>query len=240
LLLAAELPTVRSYTTLTAGGGNPALGTQYVTGSAIYDPSRGAVDFSGSPGLSRAGVAGRVFLDLNGNNKYDAGEPLLPGVRVVVGPGFAMSDSSGDYRVWDLLPFEPTQVTVDSSSLASPLWVPAFAAVSVEPSPNRYRRVDIPILPGGVVEGRVVWRSGNSAVGGISLVMTHRKSGEQRVFTTFSDGSFYLMGVRPGEWELSVDSRCLELLHAAAGSRHLTVKPDAEGAAIEGVTLELQ
>jgi hypothetical protein len=240
LLIAAELPSVRSYTTVTAGGGNPAMGTQYVTGSAIYNPSRGSVDFSGSPGVARAGVSGRVFLDADGDGKYDAGEEAIPGVRVVVGPGFAMSDSSGDYRVWDLLPYEPTQVTVDSASLASPLWVPAFAAVSVEPSPNRYRRVDIPILPGGVVEGRVTRAAGSGTTAGVTLVMTHRKSGERRVFRTFGDGSFYLMGVRPGEWELSVDPKCLELLHVTAKPMHLAIKPDPMGASLEGLTVELR
>jgi hypothetical protein len=239
LLIAAELPSVRSYTTVTAGGGGPAMGTQYVTGSAIYNPSRGSVDFSGSPGLSRAGVTGRVFLDANGNGKYDTGEEAIPGVRVVVGSAFATSDSSGDYRVWDVLAYEPTQVTVDSSSLASPLWVPAFAAVMIEPSPNRYRRVDIPILPGAVIEGRVTRAAGSGTTAGLTLVMTHRKSGERRVFQTFGDGSFYLMGVRPGEWELTVDPKCLELLHATAEPMLLAVKPDPEGSSIDGVIVEL-
>jgi hypothetical protein len=239
LLIAAELPSVRSYTTVTAGGGSPAMGTQYVTGSAIYNPSRGGVDFSGSPGLSRAGVTGRVYLDANGNGKYDSGEAPIPGVRIVVGPGFATSDSSGDYRVWDVLPYQPTQVTVDSLSLASPLWIPAFAAVTVEPSPNRYRRVDIPILLGGVIEGRVTRPAGDGPIAGLTLVMTHRKSGERRVFQTFGDGAFYLMGVRPGDWELAVDPKCLELLHATAQPLHLAIKPDPQGTSIDGITIEL-
>jgi hypothetical protein len=240
LLIAAELPSVRSYTTVTAGGGQPAMGTQYVTGSAIYNPSRGSVDFSGNPGLARAGVSGRVFLDVNGNGRFDPGEEPIPGVRVVVGSGYAESDARGEYRVWDVLPYEPTQVVVDSSSLASPLWVPAFAAVTVEPSPNRYRRVDIPILPGGVIEGRVVWAAGSGSTAGLSLVMTHRKSGERRVIRTFGDGSFYVMGVRPGEWELVVDPKCLELLHASAELIRLAVKPDPDGASLSGITVELR
>jgi hypothetical protein len=70
--------------------------------------------------------------------------------------------------------------------------------------------------------------------------MTHRKSGERRVFRTFGDGSFYLMGVRPGDWELTVDPKCLELLHAGAEPMHLTVKPDPQGASIDGLTIELR
>lgn len=259
-LLAAELPSVRSFTTVSAGGGVPAVGTQYVQGSAIYNPA-GGVDFEAGPSLQRGGVSGRVFLDLNSNGKFDQDEQTLPGVRVVVGGTYAMSDSTGEYRVWNLLPFEPTSLTVDSTTLASPLWVPAFAAAAVEPQPNRYRNFDIPVLPGGAVEGRIVWvegRNGGRADGdlavdstglsafppvrpsaGVALVFRHAASGEQRVITTFSDGGFYLMGLRPGEWEVLVDQRCLGLLRATAQVAKFSIKPDVDGDSVEGLEVVL-
>ncbi|HEY7029351.1 MAG TPA: hypothetical protein VH438_17180 [Gemmatimonadales bacterium] len=235
LLIAAELPSVRSYTTLTAGGGAEPLGTQYISGSTIYNPTRGSMDFSSNPGLSRGGVTGRVFLDLNGNGHMDGGEQPLAGVRIVVGGIWSTSDSSGRYRAWDLLPYEPTTVVVDSSTLASPLWVPAFAAASVEPSPNRYRTLDIPVLPGGVVEGRVA----GTRMGGITLRFKHKASGEQRILTTFSDGTFYGIGFRPGDWELTVDPKCLEVLKAAAEPLAFTLLPSEEGSTAEGLEVQL-
>jgi hypothetical protein len=240
LLVAAELPSVRSYTTVSGGGGSQTVGTQYVTGSAIYNPSRGNVDFSGSSALSRGGVTGRVFLDVNGYGKFDRGEQPLSGVRVVVGPTFAFSDAEGAYHVWDVLPYEPTAVTVDSASLASPLWVPAFAATMIEPAPNRYRRLDIPVLPGGVIEGRVERVAGSGTIGGIALVLTHKQSGERRIVTTFGDGTFYVIGVRPGAWDLAVDPKCLSLLRASADAVHFTVAPNAEGSSIEGLVVQLR
>jgi hypothetical protein len=235
LLIAAELPTVRSYTTVTGGGGAEPVGTQYISGSTIYNPTRSSMDFSGSPALSRGGVTGRVFLDMNANGRMDDGEQPLAGVRIVVGPIWATSDSSGRYRAWDLLPYEPTMVAVDSSTLASPLWVPAFAAASVEPSPNRYRTLDIPVLPGGVVEGRVT----GAAMGGITLRLKHKASGEQRILTTFSDGTFYGIGFRPGDWELTVDPKCLEVLNAAAEPLMFTMLSSEEGGAAEGLEVQL-
>ncbi|HEY7683877.1 MAG TPA: hypothetical protein VH879_14620 [Gemmatimonadales bacterium] len=245
LLIAAELPSVRSYTTVTAGGGLPATGSQYVTGSAIYDPSRHGVDFSGSSALQRGGVTGRVFLDSNGNGQLDEGERTLAGVRVIVGPSFGFSDSTGNYRVWDVLPYEPTAVAVDSASLASPLWVPAFAGAMVEPSPNRFRQLDIPILPGGVIEGSIRWKAaaGDASRGlpaGVTLVLRHRQSHEQRLITTFTDGTFYAIGVRPGEWEMRVDPRCLDALGATADVVRFTMLPDAEGATVSGLDILLQ
>jgi hypothetical protein len=193
------------------------------------------MDFSGSPALSRGGVTGRVFLDMNANGRMDDGERPLAGVRIVVGPIWSTSDSSGRYRAWDLLPYEPTMVAVDSSTLASPLWVPAFAAASVEPSPNRYRTLDIPVLPGGVVEGRVT----GAAMGGVSLRLKHKASGEQRILTTFSDGTFYGIGFRPGDWELTVDPKCLEVLKAAAEPLRFTMLSSEEGDAAEGLEVQL-
>ena len=270
MLIAAELPSLRSFTTLSAGGGVPATGTQYMQGSAIYNPARGRVDFAAGPSLQRGGVTGRVFLDQNGNGRYDRGEQALPGVRVVAGPTFAFSDSTGAYRVWDLLPFEPTRVAVDSTTLASPLWVPGFAAAVVEPPPNRYRTLDVPVLPGGAAEGRIVWadrRTGgradsvaNHAVAardsisvtdqasagplvrpsaGIVLVLRHQASGEQRVISTFSDGGFYLMGLRPGDWELSVDPRCLGTLQAAAEPVKFAIASDLNGDQVSGLEVVL-
>ncbi len=241
MLIAAELPTVRSYTTVTAGGGQEAMGTQYVTGSAIYNPARGSADFYGNPSLSRGGVTGRVFLDVNGNGKFDRDEQPLEGVRVVVGPTFDFSDADGAYHVWDVLPYEPAQVMVDSASLASPLWVPAFAVVLVEPSPNRYRSLDVPIIPAGVIEGRLIGagarRAGSAAV---TLVLQNRKTGERRRIDTFSDGTFYAMGVRAGDYQLTVDPACLALLGATAAPIGFTMKASAEGGSVGGLELVLE
>lgn len=239
LLVAVEPPGVRSYTTVTGGGGVPTAGSQYVSGSAIYNPSRQGVDFSGLPALARGGIAGRVFLDVNANGRFDKGEAPLPGVRVIVGPVYASSDSSGEYHAWDVLPYEPTMVTVDSATLASPLWVPAFAVSRVEPSPNRYRQLDIPVLPGGTVEGRVMLPSGAPAGGGIVLVFTHRASGERRILASFGDGSFYSIGLRPGDWVLSVDPKTLDALGMAAKPVPFLIEANPDGAEVSGLQVEL-
>lgn len=240
LLVGLELPGVRSYTTVTAGANQPVEGSQFVSGSAIYNPARGGVDFSATPSILRGGVAGTVFLDANGNGTFDQGEQPLPGVRVVAGPIFAFSDSGGQYHVWNVMAYEPTMVAVDSSTLASPLWVPAFAATMVELPPNRYRSLDIPILPGGTVEGHVLQPSGALASGGIVVVFTHRESGERRLLTTFGDGGFYAIGMRPGEWEVTVDPKCLERLNLSAQPVSFTMKADVDGAVVEGLDIRLR
>jgi hypothetical protein len=148
LLIAAELPTVRSYTTVTGGAGAQPVGTQYISGSTIYNPTRSSMDFSGSPALSRGGVTGRVFLDMNANGRMDEGEQPLAGVRIVVGPIWSTSDSSGRYRAGTPA-LRTTMVAVDSSTLLLP-WVLRLPPHRLNPRPIA-TAPDIP-TPGGVVE----------------------------------------------------------------------------------------
>jgi hypothetical protein len=241
LYLSTQLPTVRATTTVTAGGLGAGM-TQFVQGSLLYDPASRGVAFASGPSVERAGLSGRVFLDQNGDGRWTPGEALLSGVRLRAGYVTAVSDSSGRYRVWDLPSFEPVLVAVDSATLASPLWVPAHGSVSVETGPNRFRELDLPILPGGVIEGRVVRETptGTVPVAGATLRLQRRDTQEVRSLISFSDGAFYLMGVKPGDYELSVDPGDLERLGLTADPLAFSLAADAEGATVDGLELRLR
>jgi hypothetical protein len=241
LYLSTQLPTVRATTTVTTGGLGAGM-TQFVQGSLLYDPTSRGVAFASGPSVERAGLSGRVFLDQNGDGRWTPGETLLSGVRLRAGYVTAVSDSAGRYRVWDLPSFEPVLVAVDSATLASPLWVPAHGSVSVETGPNRFRELDLPILPGGVIEGRVLrdTPTGPVPVAGVSLDLRRPGSHEVRSLVSFSDGAFYLMGVKPGTYELAVDRGDLERLGLAADPVPLTVPADADGASVDGLELRLR
>jgi hypothetical protein len=241
LFLSTQLPSVRATTSITAPLHGPAVANQFVQGSLLYDPANRRMAFASGPSLERAGISGRVFLDGNGDGRWQADEELLPDVRVLAGFTSALSDSSGRYRVWDLPSFEPVLVTIDSTSLASPLWVPAYGSVSMETGPNRFRSLDIPILPGGVIEGRLLRQTpdGVAPMAGMTLRLKRRGSRDVRTLVTFSDGDFYAIGVRPGEYELSADGGVLSRLGLRSESLTFTMPASAEGATVEGLELRL-
>ena len=239
LVLASYLPMLRSYTTVSAPAAAPAFATQYVQGSLLWDRRDGRVTAAAGPSLERSGLAGRVFLDVNGNGRYDPGEPTLSHVRVLVGSTSATTDSSGVFRVWDIVPFEPIPVTVDSLTLESPLLVPEYATASIVPGPNRFRTLDIPIVQAGVVEGQVVRAEGRGGVGGITLLLTERKRGTQRTVTTFSDGAFYMLGVKPGDYELTVAPQVSAVLGVRAEPLRFTLAPTAQGVSRSGIEIRL-
>jgi hypothetical protein len=242
LTLTSYLSAVRSYTTLTMPAGGVVSGSQFVQGSLLWDRATARLTTAPGPSLERSGVSGRVFRDDNGNGIPDPGEPGVPGVRVRVGTASSVSDSDGTFRVWDIVPFEPVSVTVDSLSLPSPLLVPLFGSALVEPGPNRFRRVNIPIVQAGVIEGRVVRTTAGrrEGQGGVTLVLANRRTGAIERFTTFTDGAFYAMGVKPGDYELTVDPRTLDALQAAATPLRFTLVPTPNGVGVSGLELELK
>ena len=238
LTLASAFDVVRSFTSVSAQAGAPASVTQYLQGSMLYDRRQG-VTFDAGPSLQRAGIAGTVFLDRNGNGVRDEGEEALPNVRVQVGTGSAVTDSMGEYRVWDIVPFEPVVVIPDSMSFESPLWVAGDDVLAVLPSPNHFTGVDVPLSTGAVLEGTVVREFGGrrEGVAGATLELREIRTGRRQRVVTFTDGTFYLLGVRPGDYELAVGPRTLELLRQSAEPLRFTVTPD--GVAPAGLDIRL-
>lgn len=238
LVLTSYLPAARTVTAVTAAPGGPVNGTQFVQGSVLWDRAAGRLRVAPGPALERSGLSGHVFLDENANGRRDVGEPGLANVRILVGSVGAHTDSAGGYRVWDLVPFEPIFVTLDSLSLDSPLTVPAFSRASIVPGPNRFRTLDIPVVQAGVIEGRVT-REGRG-VGGVTLILTDRRSGTRRTLVTFTDGAFYLLGVKPGDYELTVEERVLDALGADAAPLPFHLAPTPEGVGRSDLELRLK
>jgi hypothetical protein len=144
--------------------------------------------------------------------------------------------------VWNLTAYDPALVTVDSSSLASPLWIPRFATVTVVPGPNRFVLVDVPIVPSGSVEGRVVLETpaGRRAIGSAILTLVDKQAGVKQTVTTFSDGEFVAIGVRPGRYEVTVDDQLLRQLEATAAPTRFTLEASAEGTTVRGIEVVLR
>jgi hypothetical protein len=242
IFVSTLLPSLRATTSMTAPPVGAAMVSQYVQGSVLYEPGRRQMAFASGPSLERAGISGRVFLDVNGDGRWQPDERTINGVRVRAGFVTALSDSSGRYRIWDLPAFEPVLVAVDSSTLVSPLWRPAYNSVSVETGPNRFRSVDIPIVPAGVIEGRVVRQTVDSTVPvpGLRLLLRRHGSSQTVQLVTFSDGGFYLIGVKPGTYELSVDPGTLARLELSAWPIGFAMPSSPDGATVDGLELRLE
>jgi hypothetical protein len=72
------------------------------------------------------------------------------------------------------------------------------------------------------------------------MTLTDRRRGARRNLVTFTDGGFYLLGVKPGDYELTVDSRALEALGVTAEPLRFTLAPAAGGVGKSGLELLLR
>jgi hypothetical protein len=70
-------------------------------------------------------------------------------------------------------------------------------------------------------------------VAAIPLVLTDHRSGARRHFASFSDGTFYLMGVKAGDYELAAEDG------AMTGTVRFTLTPEAAAAGRAGLELVL-
>jgi len=239
LSLTTNLPALRAVSRSRYTRGSGVEGTNFLEGSATYDRHLGRFEFGTGRLIGRARVVGRVFRDDNVNGRWDQSESGLGGVVLRVGSRGVTTDSMGRYTAWDLVPFEATTVEVDTLSIKDPLWVPASLLYRVSPGPNAYEVVDIPLLPASEVTGRVVLAPGNQGVGGVPVVLRHLGSGATVRVITFSDGGFYVFGLRPGTYEASVESGSLRALRMTGQPVRFTLDPGPQGGSLDGVVLRL-
>ena len=195
----------------------------YSSGSVALDPRSGLLKLGDGADLERAGVSGIVFRDDNGNGVQDPGEPGLAGIPVSVGGYAAVTDSSGRFTVWGLLPWEPVRIEVDTLALPDPHLLLPAAVLRVRPSPNSFGDVRIPVVTGAEISGFVVM--GDQAVAGVPVLLREIDTGREITVRTFADGGFYREAVPPGDYEVTLPKDVLDRLDAYAPPVSIFVPP---------------
>jgi hypothetical protein len=76
-------------------------------------------------------------------------------------------------------------------------------------------------------------------MGGVSLLLTDLKTGRTRSLTTFSDGAFYAIGIKPGDYELTVSPQVLARLNMVAQPLRLNMPALMDGASVTGLDIQL-
>jgi hypothetical protein len=72
------------------------------------------------------------------------------------------------------------------------------------------------------------------------LLLRRKGSREVRSLVTFSDGAFYLIGVKPGDYLLSAEGEALSRLGLTGEPLAFTMPASRDGATVDGLTLELR
>ncbi len=194
-------------------------------------------------GVGQAGIAGRVFHDLDGDGRFGVGDEAVPGAFVGIGTLRVKTDAEGRYGTWTVLPYEVLSVGLDTTTLADPSWVPPRARL-LRPAPHLYTRVDFPLARTRELTGRLVAGAGVRTVAGVTLeiVPVGAADGQQPERTlTFSDGEFYLGRLLPGTYEIRVSDSSLRALNARVreGVVRIVVPAGAELGPVEAPPLHI-
>lgn len=110
----------------------------------------GRIALSDQPWVGRAGASIRLFLDENGNDAHDRGEPLLPGGAIQFDRASPIKlQEPGLLRASELIAYQRYTGVIDPASLKNQLWIPKFSSFSFIADPNRYKPIDVPFVVGG-------------------------------------------------------------------------------------------
>jgi hypothetical protein len=236
--LTATLHAVRAVST-TQFSNEGTDGFLIAEGSMLWDRAGRRVEFSDGRSLGRAGIVGEVFVDVDGDGQAGPDEPRVPDVYVRVGPIASVTDHTGRFVVWDLVPFEAVIVEIDAESVRNPLWLPVLERFLFRPDPNAFTVIPVPLVQAGEVSGEVLVGPRETGARFVEVELRGLDNDQTYSVTTFSDGSFYLLGVRPGRYEATVSRDLLDELGLSVQPAPLTVGTSMDQAFVEGVTVRL-
>jgi hypothetical protein len=217
-----SLGAMRLASRLNAAAGRPTSLATSASGSVALDGLRHPVPFEG-PGVGLAGVAGRVFHDMDADGIFGPGDLPAAAVRVVVNGTPVRADSSGRYRAWTVIPYERAEIALDTLAFVDPSWTVQRGHTALRATPGVFNRVDFPLVRTRELAGTLVADSAVATAGGVTLLLTSVRDAVVQRIVTFADGSFYVSRVRPDRYHLTVAPSSLEALGASADPASQTV-----------------
>ncbi len=220
-----------------------------VSGSVGYAAATGKffLDYFSSR-VGFGGVIVQPFVDANGNGVLDAGEEIVTKARIHSTSLFGNSNlrytPGAGFGLPHTLPYEEYVMTIDPLSLDNPLWVPRYETVGVFSEPNQFRTLDLPILVGGILRGKIMMQSAAKTIPGegLTIMLTEENpTGERKIFKnttiSYSTGEYEFIGVPPGTYRVSLDEA--QVAQSGYVSKELShtveIHAKAEGDEVAGI-----
>ncbi len=184
-------------------------------GSLAFGGDNNYVNAGYNSSLGKGGILFYPFLDVNQNGIQDKGEKrlLLSSVKVTGGKA-EISEKDSIVRVSDLNAFVNYDVEFSDTDLDNIAWRFAHKSYQILVDPNQYKRIYVPIVIVGEVNGMVYLSSDSTLQGQGRITIQIFDSNGNKVAETLSesDGYFSYLGLKPGNYSLMVDPRQLESL----------------------------
>ncbi len=185
-------------------------------GSLGFGSGKNNVQARRTSTVSKGGISIYPFLDLNQNGIFDKNEHIVKLLSVKAkGNKVTFSEKDSIIRISNLNPFTYYMIELDDSDLENIAWRFQKKKYKILVDPNQYKRIDIPVVSVGEVNGMAYMNNNNSMKGiGRILVDFYDKKSNKKVAKTLSepDGYIYYLGLEPGEYYAKIDSLQLSYL----------------------------
>ncbi|MDR9417520.1 hypothetical protein [Gracilimonas sp.] len=244
--LVVDFDKVRSNTTFNNLRGSSNL-SQNIRGSIGYDTNYNNFIFTSRDQVGRSGAAIQMYVDNNDNGTYDDEDDIVrsnSAIRIQRS-GASSIQKNGILYYTQMQPYFYYNIEMNKGAIDNPMLVPEFEKFGFISDPNRFKKVEIPFYMSEVIEGTVqreISSGDRRSVAGLRLFLTNLDNNTRKELRTFSDGLFYDYEVRPGSYELEIDSTQLELLNVISVPEKLNfeVEAEAQGDFIEGLNFLLK
>ena len=185
------------------------------------DPREGTWHAQGDGMAGSGAVSARPFLDKNYNGVYDDGDEWIKDGAIRVSNREIKSDSNG--IAFAVAQSNPTQVTLDETSIKDPLWTIEEPNFSFAPRPGVVTQINFPIIATSEVEGNTLQENDKQPASNIEIELVNEK-GEvtNKAYSEF-DGFFLISKIKPGKYTLRVSSKSLQKRHFKANTIPITI-----------------
>ncbi len=218
--------------------------TQSLLGSISYDMEYNALSFYERQQIGRSGAAFRMFVDGNGNELFDDGEEIIKDGNISLGTSVIRREGDGIIRARELSPYTKYYANIIEESIKNPTLIPKETRFTFDTDPNSYKSIDIPFFIAGEISGQVFkeMNKAKTPTPGIKVHIENIDDGALKTISTFSDGTFYYFGLKPGTYRIFIDKKHTEILQLLPypSLRMIEIKADPNGDIVEDLDFTLR
>ena len=192
--------------------------SQSASGSLIFQPKAGFVDFNNQSSIERAEIKLIPFLDVNNNGQKDTDEQIVPDVNIKFPRGKKHLTKNGSIIFSGLEPYVENNIELNNDNLGNIAWQIENKNISVILNPNQLRTIYVPVVVVGEIGG-VVNKNENGALKYLNGIKVNIFDLNHHLITSVlseQDGYFSYLGLKDGNYTLEIDAKQLASLHFTA------------------------
>lgn len=218
--------------------------TQGARGSIAFGSGSRYVHKSNRSNIGRGGLTIVPFIDVNHNGFRDENEPLAAGLAVRINGGRIIRNIQDTLtRISELEPYASYLIELDDTGLENIAWRIRHKSVSVYIDPNQFKKLEVPVLPMGEVNG-LVWVSEGKTIRGLGRILVNFHSDDGTFVTrtmTESGGYINYLGLPPGNYYAEIDPEQLNRLGLAPDPKRqeFSILESVYGDIVDGIEFTL-